>query len=320
MGIGEDFVRRISAGEVIVLDGAATTELQRRGVPMDETAWGGASNLQNIDAVRALHEDYIFAGADVIITNTHCTNRAGLEPAGLGERVKDANVQAVKAALQARDAAADRPVAVAGSISSFCPYAMDETGSETGADLRNSSNFREQAEILAEAGVDLLALEMMDSESYGVAAIEAALSTGLPVWLGMSPIRVPSGHLGTYGLTPCVMPEDDPDHPDAFMELAEAQVRPGLAAVTLMHVKTDVIPDALKTVRRYFPDVPVGVYAESGDWTPPDWVFSGLSPEDYLKEAQGWVQAGVQIVGGCCGTGPHHVRALAQGLPKRLGA
>lgn len=320
MGISSDFARRLAAGEVIVLDGAVSTELQRRGVPVDEVSWFGSANLEHIDVVQALHEDYIRAGAEVIIANTHSTNRAGLEPAGLGDRVEEANRRAVEAAIRARDAAADRPVAVAGSISSFIPAAM---GSNDATDLRSSSTFREQAGILTAAGVDLIALEMMDSTSYGLAAVEAAMDTGLPVWLGMSPIRFPSGRLGTYSADkPCIMPEEDPDAPDAFRELVEAYAKAcqGLAAVTLMHVELGVIADALGIVRRYFPGVPVGVYAEVGHYQAPNWVFADLSPKAYLEEAKGWADAGVQLIGGCCGTGPDHVRALAEGLPKHVPA
>jgi S-methylmethionine-dependent homocysteine/selenocysteine methylase len=317
MVVNNELARRLAAGEVIVLDGAVSTELQRRGVPVDELSWFGLANFDHLPTVQALHEDYIRAGAEVVIANTHSTNRAGLEPAGFGARVEEANRRAVEAAMRAR-AVADRPVAVAGSISSFIPAAM---GSSDTTDLRGLTTFREQARILADAGVDLLALEMMDSTSYGLAAVEAAMETELPVWLGMSPIRFPSGRLGTYSADkPCIMPEEDPNAPDAFRKLVEAYATSvqGLAAVTLMHVEVGVVADALEIVREFFPDVPLGVYAEVGHYVAPNWVFADFSPEDYLAEANGWVQAGVQLVGGCCGTGPEHVRALAQGLPKQI--
>jgi S-methylmethionine-dependent homocysteine/selenocysteine methylase len=196
-------------------------------------------------------------------------------------------------------------------------------GLDDHTDLRNLSTFEEQATILADAGVDLIALEMMDSACYGLAAVEAAVATGLPVWLGMSPIRFSSGRLGTYSAdTPCIMPVEDPDAPDAFQELVKeyASVAPALAAVTLMHVGIGVITEALAIVRGQFPATPLGVYAEVGEWQAPEWLFADLSPDEYLQEARGWADAGVQLIGSCCGTGPDHVRALAQGLPKRVPA
>ena len=320
MGISDEFALRIAAGDVVVIDGAVSTELQRRGVPVDEIAWFGSANLHHPDVVQKVHEDYIRAGAEVIIANTHSTNRAGLEPAGLGDRVEEANQAAVAAALRARDVAADGPVAVAGSISSFIPAAM---GSDDHTDLRGFITFSEQASILANAGVDLIALEMMDSTTYGLDAVAAATATGLPVWLGMSPIRFSSGRLGTFSADkPCIMPAEDPEAPDAFQELvaAYAQTAPDLAAVILMHVELGVVADALAIVRRHFPNTPLGVYAEVGAYEAPNWVFSDLSPAQYLKEAQGWAEAGVQLIGSCCGTNPEHTRALAEGLPKRVPA
>lgn len=301
MAVAGELGRRISAGEVIVVDGATSTELQARGVPMDAVTWSAIANLEHPDVVQGIHEDYIRAGADVIIANTYSTSPASLEPAGLGDRVEEINRRAVEIALRARDAAAGRPVAVAGSVSSFCTLGVE--GSPV---LRaHASSFRRQAEILARAGADLIALEMIDAPDYGPSAVEAALATGLPVWLGMSPVGSASGALGTF------------EEPTGFEELVKAVIRPELSAVMVMHAKPEVVPDALELLRRYT-DRPLGVYAETGDWQVPNWVFNGLSPREYLEAAVGWVAKGAQFVGGCCGTGPEHVRALAAGLPKRV--
>ena len=78
--------------------------------------------------VQRVHEEYIRAGAEVIIANSYAASRAALKPAGLGGRVAEVNRAAVRAALRARAAAATRPVAVAGSMSSFSPIDMDPGG------------------------------------------------------------------------------------------------------------------------------------------------------------------------------------------------
>src|SRR5262249_26016566 len=98
---------RIGAGEVVVLDRGMGTELQARGVPMDNEAWSGVANLTHEDVVREIHEDFIRAGADVIIANTYAAARSGLERAGYGDRVAEANRRAVEAAVEARERAAD---------------------------------------------------------------------------------------------------------------------------------------------------------------------------------------------------------------------
>lgn len=71
---------KLSAGEVVIIDGATGTELQRRDVPMDMIAWSGAAVLSHPDVVRAVHEDYLRAGAEVIIANTFGSTRQMLEP------------------------------------------------------------------------------------------------------------------------------------------------------------------------------------------------------------------------------------------------
>jgi len=111
--------QRLEGGEVVILDGATGTELERRGVPMDDAAWDAAALLTHPNTVREVHEDYISAGADVIITNTFATARHVLEPAGMGERFRELNIRAVALAKEARENAAEGPIIIAGSISTF---------------------------------------------------------------------------------------------------------------------------------------------------------------------------------------------------------
>jgi homocysteine S-methyltransferase len=205
MGVADVLFGRLAVGEVVIIDGGMGTQLQAEGVPMDNVAWSARANLEQPEVVQRVHEAYIRAGAQVIIANTFAASRAGLEPAELGDRVAEANVGAVAAALAAREAAADGPVVVAGSMSSFCPAAMqaEEGSSPRGGRVWDDprfpdlADFREQAQLLAEAGADLIALEMIAAEGYGRAAVHAAAETGLPVWLGVTPARREDGGLGT---------------------------------------------------------------------------------------------------------------------------
>ena len=153
---------------------------------MSNAAWSGLANLDRIDVVQQIHEDNIRAGAEVVIANTFATSRLMLRAAGVEERFEEANRRAVEAAMKARDATGRPGVAVAGSISDGVAGAADDFADQRpleGRALRDA--FAEHAQTLADAGADLLALEMMTSPSYGVAAVETALETGLPVWLGI---------------------------------------------------------------------------------------------------------------------------------------
>jgi S-methylmethionine-dependent homocysteine/selenocysteine methylase len=306
MSVAEEIAGRMAAGDVVIIDGGTGTQLQAEGVPMDGEAWSGRANLEQPDAVQRVHEAYIRAGAEVIIANTFAASRAALGPAGLGDRVADANRNAVAAALRAREAAAGgRAVAVAGSMSSFCPVAMH--GPDQAYRFPTLADFREQAALLAEAGVDLIALELMEGAGYGRAALQAAAETGLPVWLGFSALRLEDG---TLGADPAL------GDGDSFADLVSKLVDPGLAAITLMHAKAEVTLEAMDIIAARF-DGPIGVYAESGDWAAPEWVFDGLTPEEYLREAVTWADHGAALIGGCCGIGPEHIRVLADRLPRR---
>ena len=109
---------KLAAGDVIVLDGAVGSEVERLGGEMDAVAWCGVANRTHPDTVRRVHEAYLGAGADVITANTFATCRHVLEAAGYGDETAAINRRAVELAREARDRVApDKPVAVAGSMS-----------------------------------------------------------------------------------------------------------------------------------------------------------------------------------------------------------
>src|ERR1700745_4311102 len=108
MGVAEVVLGRIADGELVIIDGGMGSQLQAEGVPMDEVAWSARANLDQPGVVQPVNEEFIRSGAEVIIANTFAASRAGLEPAGLGGRVSEANLGAMRAALQAPPAAASR--------------------------------------------------------------------------------------------------------------------------------------------------------------------------------------------------------------------
>ncbi len=298
------FEQRLASGEIVFLDGATGTELERRGVPMDRAAWSAAAVLTHPEVVRSVHEDYIRAGSEIITSNSFSTARHQLEPAGLGDRFREINEQAVEIALEARRRAAEGPVLLAGSMSSvhfereyMCPV-------ETAA-----ANFREQARILADSGPDLLLLEMMWDLAYSPAAVRAAVATGLPVWVGFS-CRL--GDDGTVMLFSEKYTGTLVSALDVILPLL-----PESSVVSVMHTEAVEAAAALRVIRERWSG-PVGVYAHSGRFVMPNWVFNDvISPEDYLAEARTWVEMGARLIGGCCGIGPEHIRRLREELPDR---
>jgi S-methylmethionine-dependent homocysteine/selenocysteine methylase len=278
------------------------TELQRRGVQMDEVVWSGAAVFTDPDAVRETHEDYIRAGARVIITNTFGSTRQMLEPAGYGDQVEAVHRNAVRLARQARENVGEPSVAVAGSISTE-PPAFDRNAFFPPEEELQA--YREAAGLLSEAGVDLIALEMIVETEHAARAMQAASETGLPVWLGVGARKADDGRIVSF------------DHPDLeFATVLDALIPMGPDVVNIMHSEIGAIPEAIELVRQRWQG-PIGVYPESGYFTQPHWNFVDvIAPADLVTEALGWVAQGVRLLGGCCGTNPDHIRALNNSMPK----
>ena len=117
---------RLKNKEIILLDGGVSTEIQQRGVSMDDDVWSGIAHRTHPEITLRVHEDYIRAGAQVITANTFSTARHVLESIDLGDQVRSINEEAVHLARKACDNAADDEVWIAGSISSMAPFNNEE--------------------------------------------------------------------------------------------------------------------------------------------------------------------------------------------------
>ncbi|MCY4453772.1 MAG: homocysteine S-methyltransferase family protein [Immundisolibacterales bacterium] len=298
--------RRLAADEVILLDGATGTELERRGAPMHDEVWCGAATLSHGALLRDIHEDYIRAGASVVIANTYGSNRIMLEPAGLGSEFESINRRAVEIALEARDrAAGGDAIAVAGSMSHMVPMRHDPARAPSPA--RANECFTEMAQTLADAGVDLIILEMMSNPELARPAVAAALATGLPVWIGYSARRGGRGEP-----VPFLRPDLD------FADMVRAVHSDEVRIHGVMHTNVDLTGPAIDVLRGLFGG-PILVYPDSGFFAMPNWQFVNIvSPQELARAARGWIEEhGARLVGGCCGLGVEHIEALAEMIAAR---
>jgi methionine synthase I (cobalamin-dependent) len=263
---------------------------------LSPAAWTGLAPLSHYDLLRTIHADYVAAGADIITTNTFATTRFVLAAAGYDEEFAAINANAVAAARHARDRSG-RHVTIAGSISCLPPrfdvHAYPDERTESAA-------YRELAETLAEGGVDLLILEMLQETRHAPLACEAARAVGLPWLLGVSCRPGASGNLVGFDfplvpLETCL---------DALLPFAPT-------AVAVMHSPITAIAPALEAIRARWAG-PVGAYPEIGDGSPA--TPHSISPTDLAAYTHEWLAAGARVIGGCCGTTPDHVRALAAAL------
>ncbi len=296
---------RLATNDVLVLDGGVSTEIRRRGVALDKNVWSGLTTKTHPDQVREVHQDYIQAGAQIITANTFSTARHVLESINLGHEAKILNFKSVQLAKEARDESANDEVWIAGSMSSMPPLTSHL---ETAIGERVASSYQEQAEILAEAGVDLIIAEMMRDLENATIVIKAAVSTGLPVWIGFSAMMADNGvDVRSHRWKN----KDDTTSAHDFGEMIDALLPLGVQAAGVMHTRVEDTAAALEVLSQHWTG-PKLAYAETGKLCLPEWVYQQVSsPESYAQTIDGWInQFGVQIVGGCCGTRPEHIAAL----------
>jgi methionine synthase I (cobalamin-dependent)/5,10-methylenetetrahydrofolate reductase len=252
-------------------------------------------NSTEPEAVFRIHQAYIEAGAQIIETNTFGANRFKLAPLGLGEEVQRLNSRGVKIAREAREAAACE-VLIGGSIG---PLGL-------GVQARHPepeeivSFFLEQAQALEERGVDLFILETFTYIEEILHAIDAIRSfSGLPIIAQL-----------TY----------------AEEGTAYGDLRPSEAAAQLKNKNVQVIganctlgPQSLLPIIRELTSVDdlrvsampnAGFPKREGDRI----VYPKSSPEYFALFAREAAAAGVRILGGCCGTTPAHIRAMAEAV------
>ena len=316
--------KRIEDREVILLDGAVGTQLQHMGVPLSDQAWAGIALKDYTYTVRRMHENYIKAGVDIITTNTYPSARHNLDPLGLAGMTAELNLRGVVLAQEARDRCAkDRPVNIAGAVSNYGLLAGAEEGwSDLGyfknrpelTDRQAQDNLREQAEILAEGGVDFLLAEPTGSSEQRCWVIEACLSTGLPVWMGFKTRLEDSEGPVQVGYT-----SNEPFETQ-FEELAAL----GGSVVSVFHSTIDATNATLPLAQAKWPG-PICVYPEADRH---DYVdthrnpseATKVTPEDFVVQAREWVAQGVQIIGGCCGIELEFIEPLRDALPTHLPA
>lgn len=287
----QTLLESLNQGGRILIDGATGTEIEKRGADMVKGGWNGAAALTHPEVIRQVHEDYIIAGAEIIITNSFSTSRHVLRDASLEQHFEFLNRHGVELAIEARNNMNKPEVLVAGGITHW-----SFTGNFPSLDQLRS-NTEEQAAIMADAGVDLFILEMMTDIERLLTLIEATQKTGMPVWVGFS------CRLDDHG-NPVLL-----DGPPLLEGIKNIQDK-GVPVVFIMHTEVEYIPVCLEVLKSNWKG-PMGVYAHSGKFVEPNWIFDGvISPEDYAQAAKSWLDQGVQLVGGCCGIGIEHIHSL----------
>ncbi len=300
----------INSTDPIILDGGIGTELERLGAPMDHEAWCAVALESHPQLVRDVHRSYIDAGADIITVNTYAATRHALTNGGMEENFTSWNKLAVQLARETLDASeVDRNILIAGSVSNFGHFNDQYT------DKQLAPNFRDQAEILIENGVDFIILESLGAKtSTIVTALNAISEFGVPIWVAVSCAEDHDSGQLFLGIEESRI---DSHRPLAHQELGEAIdtiMDTAGSALLVMHSTVDTTLPALQLMQSHY-DGLRGAYPNAGYWLRPEWAFvDQISPQNYLERARKWLDTGARIVGGCCGIGPDHIAALSKGL------
>src|SRR5262245_58207379 len=290
------FEARLRDGSLLVLDGATGTELERRGVPSALPLWSAPALVDHPDIVRRIHADYAEAGAEVITANTFRTQARTLARGGLGERAAEVTRRAVALAREGARAGRGR-VFVVGSAPTLEDCYRPDLVPDAGALAREHD---EHARHLAEAGVDAILVETMNSVREAVAATRAARAQGVVALVSFvcgDGARLLSG--------------------EPLEDAALAARDAGADAVLVNCLPPAHVPVCLPALART--GLPFGAYANLG--APNDETgftrSDDCTPEEFTAHALRFAEAGARILRGCCGTTPAHLRAVALRLRGR---
>ena len=283
-----DFLDELNS-TVLCGDGAMGTELMASGVPSEVCF--EELNVSAPEVVSRIHDAYVRAGARLLETNTFGANAARLSKHGLEGRVQLLNQAGIRLARKSID---QRPVYLAASIG---PLGIPDPQAET-EEINQGDLFQEQVQAILEAGVDVLVLEtFMDFNEIQIALkVVRKLDQKIPVICSMV--------CSEEGRLPSSLPIVQ-----AFREL----IRLGANVVGINCVTG---PHAMRSILRRIPlEFPISAFPNAGYPRYHDGRFLyNAAPEYFAEAAKDFVTLGARLIGGCCGVGPGHIRAMAAAI------
>ena len=283
-----DFLEELNSS-VLCGDGAMGTELMSSGVPLEVCF--EELNVSAPELVSRIHDSYVQAGARLIETNTFGANAARLAKHGLQSRVQELNHAAIRLA---RKSIGQRPIYLAASVG---PLGIADPETEF-QDIDRADLFKEQAQAILDAEADLVFLEtFMDFNEIQV-ALNAVRSLDAKIPVICSMVCSEEGRLPSS--LPIVQ---------AFREL----IRLGANVVGVNCVTG---PHAMVRILRRIPiEFPLSAFPNAGYPRYHDGRFLyNAAPEYFADAAKEFVAQGAGLIGGCCGVGPEHIRAMAKAI------
>jgi S-methylmethionine-dependent homocysteine/selenocysteine methylase len=273
---------------ITLLDGPLGTELNARGVATDLPLWSASAIDDAAEVIAAIHLDYAAAGATIHTANTFRTKRRTVGHDW--ERLAREAVRIAKDSVPASHR-------IAGSIAPLedCYRPDLSPGDEA------RGEHRELAELLADAGCDLLLCETFPHVGEAIVAVEEAVGTGRETFLALT--AGPDANL----LSPAEMATGARRAIDAGATAVLVNCTPAIDSLPFVEAIADLLPGNA-----------IGIYANAGRADDRIGWRSSAEPgaETYADLSRQWIDAGATLIGGCCGTGPAHIAALREMIEK----
>ncbi len=283
---------RIAEGEILVSDGAMGTFLHEKGLGQRECPESWC--VTHPEVIKEIARTYIAAGADMVETNSFGGTSLRLQPHGMAERSREFNLAAARLAREA----ANGTGYVLGSVGPTAQLIRQEGGKATPEQFYDS--FKEQVMALAEGGADAICIETMSSLVEAKEAIRAAKeNTSLPVICTFTFDIKPRGFFTMMGATP---ERAAKEAVAAGADIMGTNCGNGIANMI----------EITRKMRAAAPGTPILVHANAGMPV----VENGKTvfrdtPDDMASRVAELIEAGANIIGGCCGTTPAHIAAIA---------
>ena len=303
------FAPFIAQRGVAIVDGALATELEARGADLHDPLWSARVLLEQPEMIRAVHNAYFAAGADVAITATYQATFEGFARRGIdAEAASDLMRLAVQIACESRDAHWGTVANVAGALKPLVAASVGPFGAflADGSEYRGDYGLDEDAlvawhaprfRVLVESGADVLACETIPCAVEARAVLRLLdVHPAARAWITFS--ARDGAHLSSG---------------ESFVAVAaEIGAHPQVVAVGINCTAPQFVPGLIRAARAAS-DKPIIVYPNSGEtyvagagrWE------TGAACDPFAVAARGWFDAGASIIGGCCRTTPADIQAIS---------
>ncbi len=318
MKIDPIFEPFLQDGKTLILDGGLATELEHRGFDLNDPLWSGKILLENPDVIRQVHLDYLYAGADCIITATYQTTFQGLKARGLTQTESAELMRlAVRLALEARDefwsvktnhTNRERPL-VAASVGPYGAYLADgsEYRGDYGLTVDELADFhRPRWNLLAQTDADFLLCEtvpsLLEAQAYHQLVTESAEGQSM----------VKAALCFTFNNSQSISDQTKLSNIQSLLFDYANFVGVGVNCTPPQY-----LPEIINQFQEQT-SLPIIAYPNSGEtWDAQAHCWHGTThPEEFGTAVREWRRMGAALIGGCCRTGPKHIRAISERLRK----